>query len=256
MKQTPIRKIYVIFLLGGILFLSACRSSYVLKGVEDGKIEITSAFDNHPDKAATLILSPYKAKIDSLMKPIIGHSEINMAVYRPESLLSNFAADVLRKATTLYQDKQADVAITNMGGLRNELPKGDITFENIYEIFPFENSLCLLTMSGKSLWNLFVQIAKLKGEGLSGAHLVITKDGILKDVKVNGKNLEPDKMYSVATLDYLAEGNDSMAAFLEATEKICPENATIRQIIVNYVESMTKKGQSVTSVVDGRITVD
>ena len=143
-----------------------------------------------------------------------------------------------------------------MGGLRNSLPQGDVTFGNVYEIFPFENSLCLLTMNGKSLMDLFVQIAKLGGEGLSGARLVITKDGKLKDAKINGQEIEPDKLYTVATLDYLAEGNDGMTAFLEATERVCPEKATIRQIIVNYIEEMEKKGKSVTATLDGRITVE
>ena len=66
---------------------------------------------------------------------------------------------------------------------------------------------------------------KLGGEGLSGARLVITKDGKLKDAKINGQEIEPDKLYTVATLDYLAEGNDGMTAFLEATERVCPEKA-------------------------------
>ena len=104
--------------------------------------------------------------------------------------------------------------------------------------------------------DLFVQIAKLGGEGLSGARLVITKDGKLKDAKINGQEIEPDKLYTVATLDYLAEGNDGMTAFLEATERVCPEKATIRQIIVNYIEEMEKKGKSVTATLDGRITVE
>ena len=47
-----------------------------------------------------------------------------------------------------------------------------------------------------------------------------------------------------------------MTAFLEATERVCPEKATIRQIIVNYIEEMEKKGKSVTATLDGRITVE
>ena len=256
MKQIFVRKTYVAFLFAGMLTFSACHSSYELVGIDGGRVEINSAYDVHPDEAAVKMLAPYKAKVDSVMSPVIGHSEVAMSAERPESLLSDFSADVIRLAATQYQGKPVDVAITNMGGLRNSLPQGDVTFGNVYEIFPFENSLCLLTMNGKSLMDLFVQIAKLGGEGLSGARLVITKDGKLKDAKINGQEIEPDKLYTVATLDYLAEGNDGMTAFLEATERVCPEKATIRQIIVNYIEEMEKKGKSVTATLDGRITVE
>lgn len=256
MKQIFVRKTYVAFLFTGMLSFSACHSSYELVGIDGGRVEINSAYDAHPDEAAVKMLAPYKAKVDSVMSPVIGHSEVAMSAERPESLLSDFSADVIRLAAIPYQGKPADVAITNMGGLRNSLPQGDVTFGNVYEIFPFENSLCLLTMNGKSLMDLFVQIAKLGGEGLSGARLVITKDGKLKDAKINGQEIDPDKLYTVATLDYLAEGNDGMTAFLEATERVCPEKATIRQIIVNYIEEMEKKGKSVTAALDGRITVE
>ena len=182
MKQIFVRKTYVAFLFTGMLTFSACHSSYELVGIDGGRVEINSAYDAHPDEAAVKMLAPYKAKVDSVMSPVIGHSEVAMSAERPESLLSDFSADVIRLAAIPYQGKPADVAITNMGGLRNSLPQGDVTFGNVYEIFPFENSLCLLTMNGKSLMDLFVQIAKLGGEGLSGARLVITKDGKLKDL--------------------------------------------------------------------------
>lgn len=247
-------KTCAIFWLAGIFSLSSCHSSYELVGIEGSRVEISSVFDFRPDERAVEILASYKAKVDSVMSPVIGRSEIEMDVHRPESTLSNFAADVLRQAARAYYGKPADVAIINMGGLRTSLPQGNITFGNIYEIFPFENSLCMLRMDGKSLMDLFMQIARLGGEGLSGARLVITDEGTLKDVTVGGKPIVENEMYLVATIDYLAEGNDGMTAFLEAAERNCPENATMRRIIVDYIEGMTQKGKTVTSVLDGRIT--
>ena len=67
----------------------------------------------------------------------------------------------------------ADVGVTNMGGLRTALPEGDITYGNIYEITPFENTLCIVTMNGVLLRELFENIAAVHGEGLSGACLEI-----------------------------------------------------------------------------------
>lgn len=188
------------------------------------------------------------------MSPVIGRSEIEMEAHRPESTLSNFAADILRQSVIAYRGRPADVAVTNVGGLRSSLPKGNITSGDIYEIFPFENSLCILEMSGKSLKDLFVQIAKLGGEGLSGARLVITHDGMLKEATVGGVPIKEDKIYLVATIDYLAEGNDGMKAFWEAREKDCPENTIMRRLVVDYIKKMTKENKAITSAIEGRIT--
>ena len=81
----------------------------------------------------------------------------------------------------------ADVGVTNMGGLRTALPEGDITYGNIYEITPFENTLCIVTMNGALLRELFENIAAVHGEGLSGACLEISGDGKLLDATVAGK---------------------------------------------------------------------
>ena len=89
----------------------------------------------------------------------------------------------------------------------------DITYGNIYEITPFENTLCIVTMNGSLLRELFENIAAVHGEGLSGACLEISGDGKLLDATVAGKEIEDSKEYKVATLDYLAEGNDHMTAF-------------------------------------------
>lgn len=255
MKRVFIEKRVVLGLFLGIVFLSACRPSYEVTGVEGGRIEINSLYDQNPDPQAVAILAPYKAKIDSIMMPVIGVSEANMSAYRPESPLSSFAADVLRETAVNYINKPADVAVMNIGGLRNELIKGNITIGDIYEIFPFENSLCILTMRGSSLEKLFSQIALVGGEGISGAHLTGTRDGKLLDAKVDGKEIVPDKLYNVVTLDYLAEGNDGMTAFLEATTKVCPEGVTIRQIMIDYVKELTKQGKVVTFPKDKRTTV-
>lgn len=256
MKKKLVQSIGTAFLLAGMLAFTACHSSYELTGVEGGRVKLTAAYDSFPDKTVIDILAPYKAKVDSIMSPVIGKSEMEMTAERPESLLSNFAADVLRHTAARYTDLPVDVGITNMGGLRNPLPEGDVTVGNVYEIFPFENSLCILKMDGKALTDLFVQIAKLGGEALSGARLTISKDKELKKAEVGGKPIVADRTYVVATIDYLAEGNDGLSAFLEATERVCPEGATLRQIIIDYIKEKAGQGKAVASALDGRITAE
>lgn len=146
---------------------SSCHSGYSLASVEGSRIEVTAALDANPDSAAIAVLAPYQKTVDSIMSPVIGQSARFMDRFRPESELSNLVADILRYSASAYIGRMADVGVTNMGGLRTALPEGDITYGNIYEITPFENTLCIVTMNGVLLRELFENIAAVHGEGLS-----------------------------------------------------------------------------------------
>lgn len=189
------------------------------------------------------------------MYEVIGVSEATMDKGRPESLLSNLVAEVLRLSADRVLKHSADIGIMNMGGLRNILPQGDITVDAVFEILPFENSLCVLTMKGTEMKRLMEVIASLHGEGLSGAHLEITKDGKLLKATVQGKEIEDDKDYTVATIDYLADGNDGLTPLANADKRECPDGMTLRGLFLDYVRQQTAAGKKITSKLDGRITV-
>lgn len=244
----------VIGALSGWL-LAGCSSSYSLAGVEGGRVAMTAQYDREPDAEAMYILKPYQQKVDSIMSPVIGHSAASMRAFRPESPLSNLIADVLRQAASRATGRPADVAVMNMGGIRNAMPEGEITFGTVYEIAPFENALCVLTMDGATLKELFQQIASVHGEGLSGAVLQIDGQGNLLDTKVGGRPVENNKIYTVATIDYLAEGNDKMTAFRNAQSKTFPKDALLRNLLLEYVRQCEQKGQFVSAQIEGRIKV-
>ena len=250
MKQTYVKYLIVAVLAGGFLFTS-CRSArettanYEVVGVKGSMITIDSVWDANPDKRAAEILKPYKDKVDAMMYEVIGTSEMIMDKGNPESLLSNLVAGVL----------PADMGLVNMGGLRNILPKGDITVGEIFEILPFENSLCVLTMKGADMKRLFKAIASLHGEGVSGIRMEISKEGELLNVTIGGQPVKDDQSYTVATIDYLADGNGRMDALLQAEKRVCPENATLRGLFLEYVRKQTAEGKLITSRLDGRISI-
>ena len=238
------------------LLLTSCRSAYEVTKVEGGRVPIDSTWDAKPDVEAIALLAPYKAKIDSVMYRVVGTAEISMDRFRPESLLSNLVADVLRESAAEVLGKSADMGLINIGGIRNSLTEGPVTTENIYEILPFENSLCVLTMKGSVLKQLFENIAARGGEGVSGIQLKISKDGKLLQGSVGGKPIMDDRIYTVATIDYLADGNDGMVAFPQADKRECPEGATLRGLFMKYVEAQTAAGKKITSRMEGRITIE
>jgi len=255
MKQTYAKYLMVAALAGGFLFTS-CRTArettaqYEVTKVEGSMITIDSVWDTHPNAKAAEILKPYKEKVDAMMYEVIGTSAMKMDKGGPESLLSNLVAGVLQQAAVQVLGKPADMGLVNMGGLRNILPEGDM-----FEILPFENSLCVLTMKGTDLRRLFEAIASLHGEGVSGIRLEITKNGKLLNAFVGEKPLKDDQLYTVATIDYLADGNGRMDAFLQAEKRVCPEDATLRGLFLDYVRKQTAEGKAITSKLDGRISI-
>ena len=252
MRQNVLNKMGGVALTG-LLFLSACHTGYEVTAVEVGRVPMDSVWDATPDVEALALLAPYKAGMDSVMNKVKGQAALSMDSHRPESLLSNLIADVLREAAVDVLGRPADMGLVNMGGIRNVLTEGDITTQTIYEILPFENSLCVVTLKGSDLKALFENIAVRLGEGVSGVKLVIDREGRLLEATVGGRPVEDDRNYTVSTIDFLAEGNDGMHALTRAQGKVCPDGATLRSLFMRYVERQTEAGRKVTSSLENRI---
>ena len=101
------------------LLLVSCHSSYEVTKVEGGRIPMNSVWDAEPDAEAVALLAPYKARMDSVMYHVVGTAEMSMDRFRPESLLSNLIADVLREAAVEVLGKPA-----NQYRWNPELPDG------------------------------------------------------------------------------------------------------------------------------------
>ncbi len=241
--------------LSGLLVLASCHSPREVIKVEGTLIAVDSVWDAHPDAEAAALIAPYKARIDSMMYAVVGESELTMKSGRPESLLANLIADVLREAAVEVQGKPADMGLVNMGGLRNVLSEGPITCGAIYEILPFENSLCVLSINGKTLKQLFAAIAAKRGEGVSGVKLEITEGGQLLKGTIGEQPVEDDKIYTVATIDYLADGNDGMDPLARSLKRVCPGDATLRNLFMEYVTAQNKAGKKITSHIEGRVVI-
>ena len=260
MIQNYMKALYVVAAVS-LLMLTGCqltrdagKTNYRVAKVEGKMIDINSKWDTHPDSSAVALLKPYKEEIDK-MYDVIGVSAEKMDKVGPESLLSNLVAEVIRQAAVKAQKNPADMGLVNTGGLRNTLPAGNITEATIFEILPFENSLCVLTMKGIHMKTLLASIASLHGEGVSGVRMEITKDGKLLSCTIGGQPIDENKLYTVATIDYLADGNGSMDAFLQAEKRECPDGVTLRDLFIEYVKKQTAAGKKITSALDGRITV-
>ena len=207
--------------------------------------------DENPSAEAAAVVAPYKASVDSMMSPALGLSRIAMNVKRPESLLSNWAADVMVEGGTATGLARADMGLINIGGLRNNMPEGIVRKGDIILISPFENYLVVLEMKGKDLLELMKNIAAVKGEGVSSSvRMEITEDGKLLSCTINGEEIDPKRIYTIATLDYLAEGNDKMYALKKAVKRH-EIGILARDVMMEYVI----KHRVIDSKIEGRIII-
>lgn len=252
-----IRAISAIIAIPAMLALfSSCHTPYHMASIDRSRILVDSRYDAQPDAKAVSFIAPYKQKVDSIMAPVVGSTTHPMAARKPESDLSNLLADILVWGGDEFKENP-DFGVYNVGGIRAALPKGKITYGDVLNVAPFENHICFLTLSGEKTLQLFREIASRKGEGIShSVRLVITKDGKLVSATVNGKAIDPAKSYRVATLDYLAQGNDGLTAFKSKTDVVAPvdEPHDVRYIIVNYFKHFKAQGKAVDAKTEGRIT--
>jgi len=239
------------------LMLASCKSHYEVASVQRSRILVDARYDAQPDAQAAEFLKPYKHIVDSVMGPVVGRSAKYMTAKRPEGTLSNLLADILVWAAKDYNEKP-DFGVYNMGGVRADLPKGDVTYGDVLDVAPFENKIAFTTLSGATVLDLFKQIAVVGGEGLShSVRLVITKDGHLVSATINGEPVDPQKEYRVTTIDYLLGGTDKLEAFRNGHDVHAPKDASnnTRFIIMNYFREMAKQGREVDSEIEGRVVV-
>ena len=242
-------------MLAASLFMGGCKSHYVVTDVQSRRIAIDASLDAIASQEAKQLIAPYRASIDSMMNTVIGQSEIAMNRRRPECLLGNLVAEVLRQSAARVLGKPADMGLVNVGGLRADVGEGNFTISNAFEVLPFENSLCVLTLNGTQMKELMANIATRGGESISGATLVFNSNKEVIEATVQGEPIDDNRLYTLGTIDYLSEGNDGLHALPKALKKDCPDGLTLRSLFIEYVQEQTRQGKKITSQLDGRVRI-
>ena len=134
--------------------------------------------------------------------------------------------------------KNIDFILLNHGGIRSMISKGDITVRTAYKVMPFENSVVVCELEGRHVYELInYLILNKKAHPISGINIVLDKNYNLLDAKINGKSIDKNKIYSVATSDYLLNGGDKMI-FFEKSKKNIILDYKIRNILIDYFKEV------------------
>jgi 2',3'-cyclic-nucleotide 2'-phosphodiesterase (5'-nucleotidase family) len=235
-----------------ILAFTACTPKhYTVKSIEVSRIEMDSSLDAGANTEMAALVDSFKTKMEGEMNDRIGTAAQSLKKGLPQSLLSNFTADVMLESGENFWGK-ADFALMNMGGLRTGINEGPVTITNMFEVYPFDNRLVLLELPGTAVKELFESVANHGGEGLSKGIELVIKDKKIGALKIGGKPLDEQKTYRIVTIDYLAEGNDRMKALTKAT-KYTDSNTLLRDVMINYIKKLTDNKKEINANLDDRI---
>ncbi|MEO8447806.1 MAG: bifunctional UDP-sugar hydrolase/5'-nucleotidase [bacterium] len=228
----------------------------------NGRLYETKMDSSLYDRTAEQKVENMVSSIQGELLRVIGKLERDWKrSYNDESNLGQWEADATRIKVN------ADVSLMNSGGIRKDLAEGDITVGDIWEINPFGNTVVTFNISGNGLIRMFKnnlknRVNEIKESGssdmiiVSGVNIVYDSkkvldgnDDFIVSFKVNGEDVDENKMYKIATNNYV--GAQFKKYFGEVPEEIVitDNNIIDRDMLIEAVENQ----KVINSILEKRI---
>lgn len=190
------------------------------------------------DAEMVKVINKWKEKLKAITdEEVTKTSEPLTRSYGEESVMGNMVADSMLNA---YSD--FDFAVTNSGGLRQDIDAGAVTVGELISAFPFPNTIVQLEMKGSDMRAIFEH-----GAGLTNGILQVSKGVEMvydeskpigqRVVKCNikGTPLDDNKTYKVLTSNFLADGGDGFLTF-KKTLSYKKTGVEMLQAMINYLK--------------------
>jgi 2',3'-cyclic-nucleotide 2'-phosphodiesterase (5'-nucleotidase family) len=145
--------------------------------------------------------------------------------------------------TAMQVETGADMAFTNLGGLRADLAAGTVTAGDLLRVMPFDNALAVVQMKGTVVREIFERKSGRGSAGIaqSGAKVTVDPDAPegerVRELFIGGNPVHPDSLYKVCTTDYLLEGNSGLGFLAEIDPDQVYFTQTIDRVaLMHYLE--------------------
>lgn len=204
------------------------------------------------------------AEFADVLNQVVAHSDVSLTTVDPtsgERIIRNLETNLGDLCADAYRTVlEADVGLVNGGGIRADIPAGDVTYGQIINVHPYSNQATSVRATGQQLLDA-LEMGARNNPGENGGFLqvsgmtytidttipsgVVTDDKgnfvrvdgeyRVKDVTVNGEPLDMNKTYVVASHDYmLLDGGDGMVMFQGdevVKDRVMPDN----QVLIQYI---------------------
>jgi 2',3'-cyclic-nucleotide 2'-phosphodiesterase (5'-nucleotidase family) len=172
-----------------------------------------------PEPSVAAIVQRWRNQVGRKFEEVVGSSLADItAGDDAESQIGDMITDSMRAATG------AEIAFHNSYGIRSPLPKGTITYRDIYTIMPFDNMLYSMTLTGAEIRSILEQSLALRDGLLQVSGLTVRYDPAATpgrrviSVMAGAAALDAHRRYTVVTNSYLAAGGDNYVLFREARD--------------------------------------
>ena len=209
------------------------------------------------------IIGKYKPEVDKYSEPI-GYCPTGLMRGYPVAPMSSWAVDAFMEyaqnwidttsRTDIDKNTKIDFALMNFGGIRTEMPKGNVSKYDILSIFPFDNYLVIEEMDGDKVRMLMEFFAKTRGQVLSNVMLHIDGDSV-KECLIGGKPIDDNRKYVVATIDFLYQGGDNLYP-LKYSNWVVETRKKMMDIFIEYIQNLTAQGKKIEKSSDNRLVVE
>ena len=225
---------------------TAARDSVLSQAVLDANTT------GDPPAAADSIVRAADARVAGLERRPVARLAAPLVRAGSQYPLGNMIADAQRWAG------KADVAAVNNGGIRQDLPAGQVTWGALFAVQPFGNSLRRLTVPGRALRHYLATVVPTHGaprSHVSGVTLTFDRGrgrAHLASVRLaNGAELRDDARYTIVLNDFMATGSEGRILTEAATadETLASDDL---EVLVAYLSS---RPQPVAAPDDTRIRI-
>ena len=241
--------------------------SLIISVGDDQTPVLTSALHSESlfqDEEAEAYIATVKAQYEETLNQVVATTAVDLTIKDPatgeravrtaETNLGDLCADAYRIVLG------ADVAIVNGGGVRADIPAGDITYGQILSVHPFGNMACLIEATGQQILDAlemasrdvpdecggFLQVSGLSYEinvGVessvvvddAGSFVEVAGERRVQNVLVAGEPIDPEATYTLASHNYmLKSGGDGLNMF-QGDTLLQDEVLIDNQVLINYI---------------------
>lgn len=204
------------------------------------------------------LLAKEKSKLSKKTDVVIGYCPTAMERLMPQSPLPNFLTDLLVEFGNDFcadsNPNSIDFSLINYGGIRSNLPQGNITIGNLFEVSPFENFVVFVDIKGSELTKMLNRFRIKKCEFLSKDIEMVYLGDYVHEIFFRGQKIEPDRIYRFATLDFILTGGDGILKGIQL-EGSYDTKVVARDMFIRFIKEMTANGKEITGKIDGRVKV-
>jgi 2',3'-cyclic-nucleotide 2'-phosphodiesterase (5'-nucleotidase family) len=220
-------------------------------------VTMDSTWDKNADLTIETYMDYLKQDKDKIMDKSIGISKETLRSFSPMSPLSNLLVDMLFEWGNEYllskKMEKADLALLNFGGIRAALPQGKITIGDIYEIAPFDNTVTFVFVKGSELRKMFAGFTEKRNAPMANVQTIYSTNR-LNSYSIGGAQLEDDKIYTIVTINFLAQGGDNFLSNVNFESELYLDKP-VRDVFIDEIRKRDAQGIEIEPVKDNRVVI-